>query len=185
MKEIAKRLNSRGILMRGKPWRVKSVHIILSSLTYSGLHVFNRIDSKTMKVKDEPDWIKTPVPAIVSQDQFDKATKLRGVYVPMRRASRGETSPNLLTGILKCDCGAAMVLQTAKNNQYRYYKCSARISKGDTVCKTACRRGDGLRGISPSCRIPHRNACQLLCLLDWRGALNACQRQGCELKENL
>ena len=29
-----------------------------------------------------------------------------------------------------------MVLQTAKNNQYRYYKCSARISKGDTVCKT-------------------------------------------------
>jgi site-specific DNA recombinase len=135
MKEIAKSLNNRGMLMRSKPWRIQSVHLILSSPTYSGWHVFNRLDSKTMKKKDEAEWIKTPVPAIVDQELFDKASKLRAAYTPLRCAPRRETSPNLLTGVLKCDCGSSMVLQTAKNNQYRYYKCSARISKGDTVCK--------------------------------------------------
>ena len=135
MKEIAKTFNQRGLSMRGKPWRVQTVQLILSSTTYAGIHTFNRVDSKTMKRKDESEWIKIPVPAIVEQDTFDRATKLRSAMTPKMCAPRRETSPNLLTGILKCDCcGATMVLQTAKNNRYRYYKCSSRISKGNTVC---------------------------------------------------
>lgn len=137
MKEIAKTLNQCGLLMRGKLWRIQKIHDILTSSTYSGLHVFNRTDSKTFKIKDESEWVKVPVPAIIEQTQFDKATKLRQAHQPAMCAPRRETSPNLLTGLLKCDgCGATMVLQTAKNNQYRYYKCSARISKGNAACKS-------------------------------------------------
>ncbi len=42
MKEIAKNLNQRGLLMRGKLWRVQKVFEVLSSPTYMGLHVFNK-----------------------------------------------------------------------------------------------------------------------------------------------
>jgi hypothetical protein len=90
-----------------------------------------------MKRKDESEWIKIPVPAIIDQDTFDRATRLRSANTPKMCAPRRETSPNLLTGLLKCDCcGSTMVLQTAKNNRYRYYKCSSRISKGNTVCSS-------------------------------------------------
>ncbi|MFA4995508.1 MAG: recombinase family protein [Bdellovibrionales bacterium] len=138
MKEIAKHLNQRGILMRGKPWRVQVIHQILSSTTYAGWHVFNKLDSKTRQIKPESERVKIPVPGIISQDIFDKATKLRGAYTPKMCAPRRETSPNLLTGLLRCDCcGATMVMITAKNNRYRYYKCSNRLSKGNTVCQSA------------------------------------------------
>jgi len=137
MKEIAKHLNERGRRIRGNLWRVQTIQQILSSTTYAGSHVFNKLDSKTRMIKDEAEWVKIPVPEIIDQQLFDKATKLRGANTPKMCAPRRETSPNLLTGLLKCDCcGATMVLQTAKNNQYRYYKCSARISKGNTACKS-------------------------------------------------
>ena len=56
---------------------------------------------------------------------------------PKMCAPRRETSPNLLTGLLKCEeCGATMVLQTAKHGRYRYYKCGSRLSIGSTACKT-------------------------------------------------
>ena len=135
MKDIANTLNAKGITMRGKLWRIQNIHIILSSLTYSGWHVFNKRDSKTSKVKDKSEWIKVAVPAIVSQDIFNQAIKLRNAYTPIRCAPRRETSPTLLTGLLKCDCcGGNMVLITAKNNRYHYYKCSNRISKGNSAC---------------------------------------------------
>ena len=137
MKEIAKCLNERRLSMRGKAWRIQKVQNILSSLTYIGWHIFNRTDSRTLKIKDASEWVRVQIPAIIEQDLFDKANKLRAAHTPKMCAPRRETSPNLLTGLLKCDgCGATMVLQTAKNNQYRYYKCSSRLSKGNTACKS-------------------------------------------------
>ena len=132
--------------MRGKPWRIQKIHDILSSLTYVGWHVFNRTDSKTMTRKDESEWVKVPVPAIIEQSQFDKATKLRAALTPMKCAPRRETSPNLLTGLLKCDCcGSTMVAVTSgKGEQYRYYKCSNRMSMGNTVCKSVAYKMDTL-----------------------------------------
>ncbi len=137
IKEIAKYLNTKGITMRGKAWRIQTIHLVLSSTTYAGVHTFNRTDSKTFKRKDEAEWIKIAVPAIIDQETFDKAIKLRKANTPKMCAPRRETSPNLLTGLLRCGgCGSMMVLQTGKNNRYRYYKCSSLISKGDTACKS-------------------------------------------------
>ncbi len=137
MKEIAKHLNSRNFTMRGKPWRIQKIHDLLSSLTYVGWHVFNRTDSKTMKRKEEAEWVKVPVPAIIDQALFDQAIKLRGANTLKNCAPRRENSPNLLTGLLRCGgCGATMVKITAKNNRYRYYKCSGRLAKGNTACNS-------------------------------------------------
>jgi len=137
IKEIAKTLNAQGQLMRGKPWRIQTIHQLMSRTAYYGEHVFNQKDSKTGKTKDKEEWVKAAVPAIIEKELFDKAAKLRAANAPAMCAPRREASPNLLTGLLKCDCcGAAMVLQTAKHGRYRYYKCSARISKGDTACQS-------------------------------------------------
>ena len=134
MKEIAKTLNLSGKLMRGKLWRIQKVQAVLASSTYAGTMVFNKEDSKTRQIKPESEWVKIPVPAIVDEATYEQATKLRSSFNPLKCWPRRETSPNLLTGLLKCDCGATMVLQTAKNGQYRYYKCSSKISKGATAC---------------------------------------------------
>ena len=135
MKEIAKHLNAKGVPMRGKLWRVQSVHRILSTTTYAGWHVFNQKDSKTQRAKDEAEWIKIPVPAIVEQELFDKTSKLRKAWSPLQCVPQREASPNLLMGLLKCGhCGSSMSVITGKSGRYRYYKCNGRMSKGDTAC---------------------------------------------------
>ncbi len=112
-------------------------HILASGAVYVGLHVFNRTDSKTFTKKDESEWVKVPVPAIIEQELFDKASKLRDRLTPFKCAARRETSPNLLTGLLKCDCcNSTMVLTIgiSKGRSYRYYKRSSRINKGNGAC---------------------------------------------------
>ncbi len=135
MKNIATTLNKSGHLLRGRMWRVNTVYRVLSSLTYSGWHVFNKLDSKSRKVKDEAEWVKIPVPAIIDQELFDQATKLRDVWSPKKCVPQREASPNLLMGLLKCGhCGASVSVVTGKGGRYRYYKCSSRHNKGDVAC---------------------------------------------------
>lgn len=148
MKEIAKNLNKRGLLMRGKDWRVQKVQTVLSSLTYMGLHVFNKVDSKTRRTKPEREWIKVPVPAIIDVALFEKATKLRKANSPKMCAPRRETSPHLLTGLLKCDCcGASMTITTGKGGQYFYYTCNSRMSKGNAACPSRSIPKEMLEGL--------------------------------------
>jgi site-specific DNA recombinase len=51
-------------------------------------------------------------------------------------APRQLSSPTLLTGLLKCSCGASMTLATGKGGKYNYYKCTQRIN----ISKDACLR---------------------------------------------
>ena len=135
MKDIATTLNAANKLMRGKLWRVQKVHTVLSSTTYVGWHTFNKTDSKTFDVKAEAEWIKIPVPAIIDQETYDAATKLRDAWSPKKCVPQREASPNLLMGLLKCGhCGASMSVVTGKAGRYKYYKCNARMSKGNTAC---------------------------------------------------
>jgi len=135
IKEITKHFNAKGVTMRGRPWRIQKTHDILTATTYVGWHTFNRVDSKTFVKKNEEEWIRIPVPAIIDQELFDKATTLRGAWSPKKCCPQREASPNLLMGLLKCGhCGSSMSVVTGKSGRYRYYKCSGRMSKGDTAC---------------------------------------------------
>lgn len=135
VKEIAKHLNASGVRMRGRLWRLQKIHNILSSVTYTGTHIFNMLDSKTFRRKNEDEWIKIPVPAIIDQATFDKAAQIRKVHAPATGSPRCDNLPTLLTGILHCGhCGSSMYVMTGKSGRYRYYKCVRRMSRGNVAC---------------------------------------------------
>jgi hypothetical protein len=79
---IHKHLKERNIRIRGNLWWVHVIHQILTSTTYVRWHVFNKLDSKTPKIKDESEWIKIPVLALINQDLFNAASKLQAAHTP-------------------------------------------------------------------------------------------------------
>lgn len=136
-KEIAKLLNSRGITMRGKKWDSQKVLRLLVNPVYTGQNHFNRFNAKTGRTKDKEEWITIAVPAIIDAETYEQAAKLRAAFAPTACAPRRETSPTLLTGLVRCGhCGSAMVMATGKSGQYRYYKCTARLKRGNAACKS-------------------------------------------------
>ena len=50
--------------------------------------------------------------------------------------AKRKDNPTLLTGLLKCKCGAAMTLMSGKGGRYRYYRCTRRTNIGNDVCDT-------------------------------------------------
>ena len=133
-KEIAKHLTSKGLLMRGKPWRMQKVHKLLSDTIYMGEYFTNIYDSKAKISRPPEEWIKTSVPAIIDAAIFERVRAKRESRTPARTPPRITNSPTLLTGLLKCSCGASMTIATGKSGLYKYYKCTRRHSQGDHAC---------------------------------------------------
>ena len=137
VKEIAKILNEKGQRMRGKLWGNHKVHKILSSPTYRGEHFYNVIDSKTGKKRPPAEWIPVAVDPIVESVTFERVRQRREARSPRVTPPRRLSSPVLLTGLLRCgECGSGMTLATGKSGRYKYYKCTARMSKGNAVCSS-------------------------------------------------
>ena len=135
MKGIAQHLTERGILMRGKPWRIQKLQQILSDETYVGRFYFNRKDNKTGKAKPRAEWVCTPVEPIVEAEAFERAAAARAARHASKTPPRLVTNPTILTGLLKCGhCGAGMTLATGKSGRYKYYKCTTKMSKGVALC---------------------------------------------------
>lgn len=134
MKEIVKHLTDLGITMRGRPWRIQKMQDILSSRAYVGEHYFNVKNSKTGEIRPASEWISVKSEAIIDAETFERVSELREIRSPRKTPPRVVGNPTLLTGIVKCECGAAMTLATGKSGNYRYYKCSARMAKGGTNC---------------------------------------------------
>ena len=134
---IEKHLNDIGITMRGKKWKRTTIYKILSSRLYIGKHVFNRMETKTHKVKPESEWIDISVEPIIDEETFNIAQNRKWERSPKNVPPRIVNSPTLLTGLLKCgECGASMTLATGKGGRYRYYKCTNRIHNGKDSCNS-------------------------------------------------
>jgi DNA invertase Pin-like site-specific DNA recombinase len=137
-KEIAKHLTDKGLLMRGRPWRMQKVHDILTDSMYMGEYYFNVRDSRTKQTRPPEEWVKTDIPAIIDAATFEQVRAKRESRSPVRVPPRQVSSPVLLSGLLKCGvCGAGMTLSTGKGGRYRYYKCTNRRSKGNHACTSA------------------------------------------------
>ncbi len=137
-KEIARHLTEKGLLMRGKPWRLQKIHDLLSDTLYMGDYFFNVRDSRTGQVRAPEGWVKTDIPAIIDAATFEQVRIKRESRAPSRTPPRRVSSPTLLTGLLKCGiCGASMTLATGKSGRYKYYKCTSRLSKGNHACTSA------------------------------------------------
>ncbi len=133
-KEIAKHLFETGILMRGKPWRMQKVQVVLSDPSYMGDYYFNMLDSKNRVMRPVKEWVKTQIPPIIDAATFERARLQRESRAPKQVAPRSLNCPTLLTGLLKCTCGAAMTVATGKGGRYKYYKCVRRQSEGNHAC---------------------------------------------------
>ncbi len=141
IKAICTWLNARGYQMRGQAFRTATVETILKSETYAGTAWFNRKDSRTQIPRPPSDWVKVPVPAIVSEDTFNTVQRRLESRRPNRTAPRVVNGPTLLTGLAKCDCctagdgrRAGMMLRTGKSGQYRYLVCANRATKATFAC---------------------------------------------------
>lgn len=137
IKEIAKYLTEKGLLMRGKAWGIQKVHKILSDTLYMGDYYFNVIDSRTGQKRPPTEWIKTDIPVIIDAARFEQVRAKRELRAPAQNPPRITSSPTLLTGLLKCGvCGGSMTLVTGKSGRYKYYKCTTRQNKGNHACSS-------------------------------------------------
>lgn len=133
-KQIAQHLTEKGLLMRGKPWRMQKVQHLLSGTLYMGEYFTNIRDSKANTNRPPEEWIKTSIPAIMDAATFERVRIKRESRAPDKTPPRVVNSPTLLTGLLKCGCGAGMTLATGKSGRYKYYKCVRRQSEGNHAC---------------------------------------------------
>ncbi|MBJ3786851.1 recombinase family protein [Devosia sediminis] len=131
IKAITTHLNTKGYRYRGKAFYTASVERILKNEAYIGIHYYNRIDSRTRKVRPPAEWIKMEVPSIVEAETFDAVQRTLQARNPRKTAPRVVTGATLLTGIAVCEkCGRGMMLRTGKGGRYRYLTCAKRATEG-------------------------------------------------------
>lgn len=126
---------------RGNWFSGGTIYKILKNEMYAGTkQAFMLYDKKISQYKkkktkrDPSEWIPIPVPAIVSQDQYDAVQIKMGQNKIM--ASRRAKHDYLLRGKVICGhCGYAMIGSTSnkKNHTYHYYVCTSK-----TVYKRPC-----------------------------------------------
>jgi len=131
IKAITTYLNTKGYRYRGKAFYTASVERILKNEAYIGVHYYNRIDSRTRKVRPPSEWIRMDVPAIVDQETFDAVQRTLQARNPRKTPPRVVTGPTLLTGLAVCEkCGRGMMLRTGKSGRYKYLTCAKSATEG-------------------------------------------------------
>lgn len=151
---IIKRLHDEGISppkQKSKYWTRGPIARILSNETYYGTHHYNKSESilpryrikestkyrkiqKTgRRVRPREEWIAFEVPAIISKSDFDNARKQIAKNVIFN--SRNRKHEYLLTGLVKCTCGANRNGDGPHGK--KYYRCTSRHRYFDHInrCK--------------------------------------------------
>ena len=71
IKDITSYLNAHGFTERsGKPFRIQFVHKMLTRVSYTGVHHFNRRDSRNGKPRAREEWVALEVPRLIEDDVF-------------------------------------------------------------------------------------------------------------------
>ncbi len=149
-KKIVCHLNATGATLRGRKWHVSNVRDILTRSTYRGIHLYGVHDIRNGVKRSEEEWQKVAVPVIVPEAEWLE------IQAGIVRNSRHVTpptfvsGPTMLAGIAKCghpECGHALTIATGKGGRYRYYRCSRRLRRGETVCPGISMRDHALETI--------------------------------------
>lgn len=121
LSEIARRLHRDGVrTIRGRLWRQSTVSGILSNPVYVGLirHVGETFEGQHEPLVDEKTWRRA------QELLAGRQSKGRGRPPKGRHLFRG--------GLLRCECGDAMVPRT--NGGYEMYYCNGRSKLGRDFC---------------------------------------------------
>lgn len=127
---------------RGSAFKKNSLHDLLQNEKYIGNYVFGRVvsDPATGKrnghqVSDQAIRVEAAIPAIIDRETWDRVQDR--IQADRRLAgSYNAKEAYLLTGLIRCVCGAPMQgsqTSSKKSGVYRYYKCSAQ--HGGSTCK--------------------------------------------------
>lgn len=143
-KNIARELNERGWLRRGKRWNTSTVLSALRSETVLGVFVFNR-RHRTGEHKPPEDWIRVKShQAIIEQAAFDTVQRMLNEAADPA-ANGSPLSTRYFTGILRCGrCDGSMQVESAKGRSRRYYYYNCRQAMRGDVCGFGRIRADTL-----------------------------------------
>ena len=136
-KSTARGLNQRGLLYRKHLWSRDLVLRVISDPGVVGTYYWGK---RGKQPRPESEWIGTAVEAIVDDEIFEMAQKLRERRDPGRSSGRLPSSPLLLAGLLRCGrCGDTCQLESSgkcdpSGQPYRYYNCRRFCRSGKEAC---------------------------------------------------
>ena len=137
-KQIAMTLNREGYFTStGQRWGKTTVHKILNNEAYCGTLVFGgRPGHPAIRSGEPPVRVENAWPSIIDKDLFRQVQKVLSKNAPRAVHPRIVPSFYLLSGILVCTCGSAMVGRSAKSHRYYYYTCNRSCKQGREACNS-------------------------------------------------
>jgi len=135
-KEIAKTLNRDGLRTgNGERWGKVTVHKILTNEAYCGTLVWGgRPGHPAINSGEPPVRVDNAWSAIIDKETFDLVQHKMSFKRPQVIHPRTVPSFYLLSGLLFCSCGRAMIGHSAKSHNYFYYTCSRGFKQGKEAC---------------------------------------------------
>lgn len=140
--QISSELSRRGYKTRfGRPFGKNSLYSILSNVRYIGTYTFNKVNTRpdgtrnTHSTSENIITKENAIPAIISKEDYYKVL-LKMQANKHRAAAYKAKNIYLLSGLIFCECGAAMVGKTtsARGQKYQYYKCGAQERRTNMKC---------------------------------------------------
>ena len=137
-KEIAKTLNREGLrTSTGQRWGRTTVYKILSNEAYIGTLVWGSgKDGHSASRSETPIRVENAWPALIDPQVFYLVQKKMAGKRPQVIHPRTVPSFYLLSGIMFCSCGYAMIGHSAKSGRHFYYLCSRGFKQGKDACNT-------------------------------------------------
>ena len=135
-KEIAKTLNKEGVrTSTGERWGRGTIHKVLTNEAYCGTLVWGgRPGHPAIHSSEPPIRVGNAWPAIIDRDTFQLVQRKMALKRPQVTHPRTVPSFYLLSGLLFCSCGSAMIGHSAKSHRYFYYLCSRSFKQGKDAC---------------------------------------------------
>ena len=135
-KEIAKILNKEGYhTANQRQWGQTTIHKVLTNEAYCGTLIWGgRLEHEAIRSGTPPVRVENAWPAVIDRGTFDSIRQKMGNNAPKAVHPRVVASFYLLSGLLYCSCGQAMIGRSAKSHQYYYYVCNRCFKQGKGSC---------------------------------------------------
>lgn len=152
--KIIRELNSRGYkTKKDKPFGTNSVRSIILNEKYTGKMIWNKSSKRdsrgkrnNSKTKDESEIIKVPnmIPAIISEETFQKAQQLMESRRKGHNPSSRALEVYMLSGLVKCGvCGYSYQGNRRKAKDkpiYTSYRCGGKKKNPSSCCSKEIRK---------------------------------------------
>jgi len=131
-KQVADGLNADGLQIGTRRWTAKKIYYILKNPVYRG----DTIIGARSGPPEDLEIIRETHEPLIDAATFDRIQAILAARTNDHSIARFETSPYLLSGLLRCGlCGRHMVGASAKSGAYRYYECQGRKQGGEEACR--------------------------------------------------